>query len=65
MTRLSRDIVQDGFIDNQSINLYCVKVNDTSHMIDLMLWNLYISADILQRREKYFHAHIFSLRLFA
>ena len=64
MTRFSRDIVKDGFIDNQSINLYCVKVNDTSYVIELMLWNLYISVGILYTRGKHFHDRIFSLRLF-
>ena len=60
MTRFSRDIVKNGFIDNHSINSYCVKVNDT-----FMLWNLHISASILHTREKHLHDHIFSLRLFA
>ena len=55
MTRFSRDIVKDGFIDNQSIHLNSAKVNDTSHAIELRLWNLYISTGISYTRGKHFH----------
>ena len=54
MTRFSRNIVKDGFIDNQSINQYCVNVNDRSYVIQLMLLNLYISVGILHTRGKTF-----------
>jgi len=64
MTRFTRNIVKDGFIDNQSINLYCVKVNDTSYVIQLTLLNLYISVGVLHTRGEHFHHASFHYEIY-